>query len=753
MRTTDRIGFKLIIKEPDTAERTIVVCPRYDGLKLKWTKASGKVYHNKNIEGNVEFWGVDFVTLHNCNLRTKFTLVIFYKGRGEVARCEFRKTDCKWDIDHGTCKVDVSAWDRYKKLEKGKDNEYNVVKLPGMIKIPLRLNVYPQNQIYFQDDDIISLWGGEGVPAQPSVTSSNWDGVVGRGFGIAPFVGVVEGTPFSVSRSMMTENFNLSNGEVFYGAYIKDRGGASGYAHYLYFGYVAPTTSHGALYGFLLWDGVINGKRYLSDHVYGVEYLSSFDWFIIRTNTGVNDYVNLRCRVWLPFYGLATRFNEAGFVPISEGDITEKINHNYKTRGYQRNNVDLITDFSNKIAVSLRTSPTDKGYGKDPNYGEYYDTPDDSHIWYPVRKSSWFDYVSLWVRDFHVEQSWMSTFTAYETVDDFYLLGDVIKAVVNEIDSSIIFNTDEAHSQFLFAYTNPVSGQSQNLLYISQKSNILHLGYDYPAWLAPIKWSQIETFLKNALGCYYHIDENNHLHIEHITYYENGGNYYTDDRTLLDTTALIDVANRQPVAGKTNKWQWDKDGNGLYSSANRYEFSWMDTQSEIFDGDTIVIPDEYNLFTEDKLEDRKIDWFSSDIDFLTSVQTECSSDGFVVVMESLTDPGKVISGNPNYGGQNYELSLEYLQPKYLIQGIYAEMVRIGNTNYPNTFMARMRTAEVEFSMPAEEWETNPVTHETHDTWVSPDEIIKTDVGEGLIDNLEVDLHSGKWKATIRYENE
>ena len=81
------------------------------------------------------------------------------------------------------------------------------------------------------------------------------------------------------------------------------------------------------------------------------------------------------------------------------------------------------------------------------------------------------------------------------------------------------------------------------------------------------------------------------------------------------------------------------------------------------------------------------------------------------------------------------------------------MVRIGNTNYPNTFMARMRTAEVEFTMPAEDWETNPVTHETHDTWVSPDEIIKTDVGEGLIDSLEVDLHSGKWKATIRYENE
>ena len=129
MRTTDRIGFKLIIKEPDTAERTIVVCPRYDGLKMKWQRESGKVYHTLDFEGNLEFWGVDFVTLLNCPLRTVFELVVFLKGRGEVGRSEFRKTDCEWNLNDGWCKVDISTYDKYSKINDHKDDEYNLVKL------------------------------------------------------------------------------------------------------------------------------------------------------------------------------------------------------------------------------------------------------------------------------------------------------------------------------------------------------------------------------------------------------------------------------------------------------------------------------------------------------------------------------------------------------------------------------------------------------------------------------------------------
>ena len=628
-----------------------------------------------------------------------------------------------------------------------------------MSKKNLGLYVYPQNQVLFQYDDVISLIGHTGKAAQPSVSRYPGDTIMrrfmfGRGnisYGAVKHEQSGDVYHFSALQSSdytteLTISITSSQGNyngTFHGCLIGTRHDNNN-TQRLYYGYL--NTNNNSFRGFV-WR--LNNETTITN-IFAVGFRQR-DYEYSLTSFG-RGYYSSTCRVWVPYFRTVSpqpaRYNLSD--PIPDDDITESFNNNYKSVVW-----DTLTlaDVLPHIAVSTQVSDVDKGYGRVEGTPYYYDMPDNTQKWVPVRKDSWIGGVSMWVGNLYVSRETIVNFSEYKYVEDFYLLGDAIKALVNEIDSSITFDTDETHSQFLFARTNPVSGQTQGGLYVSQKSNILKLDYDYPAWLAPIKWSQIETFLKNALGCYYHIDENNHLHIEHITYYENGGSYYTNDRTLLDVTALIDVANRQPVAGKTNQWTWDKDGNGLYSSANRYEYSWMDTQSEIFDGATIVIPDEYNLFTEDKLEDRQIDWFSSDIDFLTSVPSECSSDGFAVVMEDVTNVGSVISGNPNYGGQNYELSLEYLQPKYLIQGIYAEMVRIGNTNYPNTFMARMRTAEVEFTMPAEDWETNPVTHETHDTWVSPDEIIKTDVGEGLIDSLEVDLHSGKWKATIRYENE
>ena len=60
MNTTERLAFRLVIAEPNTDERTAVVCPRYEGLKIRESRPSGKMYYQKELEGNVTFTGVDF---------------------------------------------------------------------------------------------------------------------------------------------------------------------------------------------------------------------------------------------------------------------------------------------------------------------------------------------------------------------------------------------------------------------------------------------------------------------------------------------------------------------------------------------------------------------------------------------------------------------------------------------------------------------------------------------------------------------
>ena len=750
MRTTDRIGFKLIIKEPDTAERTIVVCPRYDGLKMKWQRESGKVYHTLDFEGNLEFWGVDFVTLLNCPLLTVFELVVFLKGRGEVGRSEFRKTDCEWNLNDGWCKVDISTYDKYSKINDHKDDEYNLVSLP-IDKKSLSLYVYPQNQVYLQEDKTITMCGYNGS-AQASVDATHdHDKLNTMGFddylisGAVKMNMVISGYGTLDAQGMFSKTFaEFSNSQVSINGY-RCISVASGTNYQLFFGYHQGSATIYQFYKQLPFKFILalygggqatyieqpNSTRY--DSLYG---LTSFDF-------GPSYAGTVSSRIWVTYAGTGTLRKNVG-QPILSDDITAEFNNNYRSRVY---NLVTASFIKQHVAVSNRTSSEDKGYGRVENTNTFYNTPDDNQKWLPVKKESWFIGYSVWVGDAYVDMSVWEQYKDYIEVSDFYLFTDAVRAVIQKIDPTIVFEDSDSH--FLADATNPVSGNPQGPLYISQKSNVLNLGYDYPAWQAPVKWSQIETFLKNALGCYWDLYEDangvTHLRIEHKSFYDNGGTYSPQGNPSATIDLLhnrFDVATRQPQAFHTNRWKWDVDGNGLYSSACRYEYGWMDTQSAIFDGETVEVPEEYRLFTDDKTEERKVDWFSSDIDFLTAVQAECSSDGFVVVMEDYTNPGWIVSGHENYSGQNYQLSFEYLQPLYLVYGIYAEKVQIGdgNTAYDTGSHARMRTSEVSFNLLEGEW-------------VEPSDVLITEVGEGVIDTLTYDMSSEKWTATVRYNNE
>lgn len=749
MTTTDKLWFNLIIAEPDVAERTVVVCPRYDNLKLKDSKPSGKMYYKKSLSGTVKFLGVDFTTIYSCALRTKYTLVVYQHSVGEIVRATFRKTDCKWDVNHQIAEVDIAADDPYKKIEDNKDNEYNLVKL-GLEKKALSLYVYPQNQVYFQYDNKISCIGHTGKPTQPSVNSAPGDSLlspsgtyysVGFGGGITygtvrheqsgdVFIFTVnDSTDFTETISIPADTGEL--GGLFKGKYIGTRMDYDT-PHKYYYGVF--TRSDGRKFrGFVF---TINDSVSVQHNQCGWVQ-QDYEYQLTSFGQG---YYSSTCRIWVPYWRTVSAKSSIPNVSdtLTDTDITSSFNHNYKSAIWNTITIDYVLEH---VKVTNRTSETDKGYGRIANSPLYYNTPDDSQRWVPVRQDSWMGGASMWVGELHVKRPLIVDFSAYKKVSDFYLLTDSIRAVIQQIDPSIYF--DEPDSDFLFNTINPIDGALQNTIYITQKSNVLRLDYDYPAWLAPVTWGKIETLLKNAFNCYWDLYERDgatHLRIEHRTFYDRGGTYTDNDpRDTHDLRTVYRNSTPYSYAEKTNRWEWDKDGNGD-STACRYEYSWMDTQSEIFDGETIVIPEQYRLFENDKLEDRKIDWFSSDIDFLTSIPSECSSDGFAIVMEDLTVEGVIISGNGNYPGQNYELSLEYLQPRYLLAGIYSPVVKIGDTEVQNTVTARLRKADVDFRLLQGED-------------VEAGDILITEVGEGLIDSLEEDLHSGKMTATVRYENE
>ena len=765
MNTTERLAFRLTIAEPNTDERTITVCPRYDNLKLKWSRPTGQMYYTEDISGTLKFLGVDFQTLNACALNTQFTLIV-YQNRVEVGRSLFRKTDCKWDIDHGVVDVDISVYDEYKKFQDKKDEEYNLVKILEDKK-SLNLYTYPVKELWVRgSEDMIVCT--ERYAQSVTVSSINRESDIRRQFGavVAPVVGTAvvlsgEGAGRYVGGKGFV--YNSSRTGVSYSFYNEDesyRITALGSAHdgaggtlsdYWWNTITLTRMSDMATVGtFTIGGGTAATEReggYIKGSYNGLDAFNNNTADNPLTFSNGSTFI---IRVRSVLSRLTSRAEISGWTAFNDENIREDEPMKYWKAS------------QGVIVGSIRVGNSGPYSGKYPvEGGGYYLPPDDNDGWVAIWHESWLQGMSMWskaglnynyppVSPYYDAASSPTTseidlYKSEEQVNDFYLLTDAIRAVVQKMDEDIQF--DSLDSQFLFNSLNPLNGIQQGALYISQKSNILNLGYDYPAWLAPVKWSQIETLLREAFDCYWSLyirDGHKHLRIEHRKWYENGGNYTQSGVQVatIDLTSTFRNSTPFTFGEKTRHWEFDTDGNGTVSTASRHEYGWMDTQSEIFDGQPITVPEAYRLFTDEKTEQHKVDWFSSDIDFLTSVQAECSSDGFALVMENPNHPNWIITGAAEYSGQNYQLSFDYLQKKYLLQGIYAEYIKIGDdaTLTATGSNARMRTSEIQLRVPA------GMSIEASDT-------IKTQVGIGVIDTLEYDLHSELYTTKLRYENE
>lgn len=759
----------LTVTTTDGQTSTAQVTPDYRDIKRTWQRQNGHIYHNESLNGTVKFKDTDFDLIHGQSLYARFALAVYDKGV-RVGRCEFRKTDCRFDVDHKLIELQLRVSDRYKKIEDNADKEINLVK-QGLGKKSLSLSLYPIKQFYVNGSSDICQFkqqyvGSPSVAGQTShaILEKMYFSVTTRGADISkmlgatvggvvrietsptPLMGVVAGDYYN-NTAVGYENYSIvgnygsvykklwKDGNVGVGDFVKVTlfmalVGGSYYYRVDY--HRAGATGDGQPWAVILSSSAtdIPVETPWSSRV----YCNDADTFVSRTAaliyrvtpaTGYID-VNNRQGVTVKFWEGYTRVcfaDSTGSPLLNEGlDIADIYRGNYLTA--------LPFSTPTKACVSNRVDDNNNPL-----------PPDDNDVWSPIDRNSWHNSMSFWLRkDDGLPTRYMESHRATKIIQDFYTFGDAIKAVINDIDSSVIFESDTDHSKFLFSNVNPLTQEQQKPMYVTQKSNILNVGYDYPAWLAPIKWQQIETLLRNAFNCYWdiYIDAvgNKHLRIEHLAFYENGMSYDGTTPATLDLHGIYNSANEIPYSFRTDRWEWDKA-----NAASTYEYGWMDNQSEIFNGHDIIIPEEYRLFSDDSKEERRVDWFSSDIDFLVVVPSECSSDGFAIVMEDLSRDGWVMQDFNNiYGGQNWRLSLTYMQPRYCIAGLYSPIVEIDGERISNGILARMRTAEVKFKIP--EGRT-----------ITPLTVLFTDAGTGTIEKLEKDLNSDTFTATLTYPNE
>lgn len=177
-------------------------------------------------------------------------------------------------------------------------------------------------------------------------------------------------------------------------------------------------------------------------------------------------------------------------------------------------------------------------------------------------------------------------------------------------------------SQFLYG-ENPITHIEQNLL-IAPKSNIRSSNYDQPAQKATVTLKAILDMLRDCFRCYWFIDDDGRFRIEHISYFMNGGTYTGDPVVGIDLTTLRSRRSEKEWSFAKNKFKYDKP-----ETAARYQFSWMDDQTELFNGYPIDIVS--GFVEKDKTEEIRVSQFSSDVDFILLNPGVISADGFVLM--------------------------------------------------------------------------------------------------------------------------
>lgn len=773
MRSSKRFTFHLISQVGSATPSTTIVNPSYKDLVHKFTKENSEVYCNESCDTEFTFLGSDFVLIRNADIRTKFTLVIYDNGI-ETMRGVFRKTDGDTDINHNSFKVKISIENKYGITSKF-DDEYDLIKLkPAMCNLSFR--VKPVLQIYELFSDTCYNYCGTELYAKkvtPIEEMSNFWAIFPHEVGAdrayewnisTRVVGSVL-FPDNVSRDCTgVYKFNgepsvstLTNNNKAFQAFMTSTDKPN-----IKIRVMVEAKSVANLYSGG-WASVMLRIEYFvnaTESIIGCSYYdqSSKAMSVLKVSRidmklGNSTYQNILQQFHFGFVVKRLLFNstvvptayQSLYFEIGDDDpllVSENYNACYMALPVMASVTTLHNGYS--------STPTEYGLLNDQT--NYYSSPGSGYA--PMMSSSWFsngtNVLSWWLNRSWTDNSSFSTLmsdlTVTKMLKDWYSLGAVIKVLLAQIDSSIVFEEDVAHSSFLFNTTNPVTNESQGKVYILQKSNILNFDYDMAAWKAPITFNNVLNLLRNAFNCYWDVYESSgtrHFRIEHISYYMKGNTYSTDSRTATNLSIVYDKRSGKPSSFLTNRWSYVKE-----SQANRYEFGWMDEQTALFDGQAIEIRDDENMFTEARKEERKIDFFSSDMDAMMFDTDSFSQDGFVVAKAAPlttelfggTKPVAIISitlDGVEHQLQNGLMSMAYLQEKYMAHNLYPKAVKVNGHMISVPLRKKMRTQDISFFLPS-------------NASVRPGDLVTTEVGDGEIESMSIDMTCGLIKATVIY---
>lgn len=763
--------------------------PHYSKLTKKFKKETNQVFFRESLDGTIKILGCDFDFINSQSLETKYLLLVADADYKLISLSSFAKTDCKLDIARHSIELKLSSIDRYSKLMNKYDNTYDLIKLSPAIT-PLTLTKRLLYQFYIQGANSVSCYAN----------GTYWEQDVNEAIDDAD--ALKRKYYFAENFTKQEIIIEKEQSEYFAGTYIRDES-YNGYKWVhttksnLIFWLDPLSDSEKANYSTQAWPygNILNAATGFHPTDSTGENKNSLYWIKFNdTRTfGSQNTPNLKSKsVYCTSYrgkefsGVFNSGSGADYSLKKELDNTDAFNLrdcliDYTIWGRILADVDTAVEQSTGQTKTLYDLPKDDFVSERVNYrkcigligmqvkqtgytvthptkygrndaGEYFTNNFVSaltrteHMPVPISRSSWAN-TSLWAIIPDTWGAFESQFRSEYILKDAFSLANVIKALLHKIDPLVKFEATSEYSQFLYGgdtSTPIISFDGSRIGYVPfivPKSNVLKGNYDQAAQKAEITFEQVMNMLRDCFRCYWYIDDNNHLRIEHISYFMKGLSY-TSPNVQLDLTKKYDKFNKKTVLYAQEATSYNKD-----DLNSRYEFNWMDDSTDIFDDMEIDVNSVY--IQSDKTEEINSEVFSTDIDLMLYAPDKFSSDGFALIMAN-KDTGKVpIAAVSSLRDDEYAYTYRATPQNYLCSWLYLARYymldmpayRIEYTRAPSSDAYRV-TGIKQFKQQDIEFQT--------DENIDLNKAIKTSVGTGIIDSLSMNIDTKLISATLVY---
>ena len=607
-------------------------------LAKEYNREQNEQFFRATLEGKLTFQRDDYVWILAQAFDFEYILKLYISYNAgysweEYWTGNFWKTDCDFDEDSQTVTVQPTVKDQYTEVLAGIEKEFNLIDLaPEMTMI--KADKRPMVQVYIPGDSTVGCFLAGMSWEQECDVVTDEDALVGvYNFALSASLAAAEvtsGTSSPQIPTIFTKRFAASKFNP------REQGTqeftASGYK--LVYDYVA--VSGATQYSWTIVRISDNTSMWRLAVTGSVPPELPIEVTLTPVSgSGASGNVKLYIHnipVYCRYVLDVDTIMDQNTSLIPDNDIVEN-NRNYRRV--------IAYDFPECVVFSTNLSSTPTKWGL-YQPGKYYQKPAGEFYYgefFPVSRREWGE-VSVWFNfsplDTQIEEAGRKAYT----IKNNYPLWSVISVLLGQIAPSITHEATTGYSEFLYSSTDPVIGRAQSL-FLTPKSNILTADYDQPAQKAPITLRNVLDMLRDCFRLYWFIDSQNRFRIEHITWFMRGGSYSPSTNIAHDLTEEIVSRNGKPWAFARSQYKFDKP-----AMAERYEFGWMDDVTDLFEGFPIDIVSKY--VTPGNIQQIKIGQFTSDIDYMLLNPGACSKDGFALLAAIKNNGSQTINATGGY---------------------------------------------------------------------------------------------------------